>query len=257
MVRIGDFARMARVTIKALRYYDAIGLLHPARIDRATGYRYYSPSQLPLLNRILVYKNLGFSLDQTRALIAEGAPAGKMRELLEHRRQELSRQLAIEHAQLGEVESRINQIEREGRRPIYEVLVKRTDPRPAIHLRRTLANYDALDPLLHELAAPLGKSDIEARGAIWHQCLFSGSEIDCEAFVILKNAGGASSFIPAGTVASVIYSDTDHDPFPQIYRAVFDTLDAESYEVRWPMREIYHTPDVTEIQFPLHRRTAS
>lgn len=257
MVRIGDFARMGRVSIKALRYYDAIGLLHPARIDQATGYRYYSASQLPLLNRILVYKSLGFSLDQTRALIAEDAPPVNMRELLENRRRELSRQLVIEQAQLSEVESRISQIEREGRRPIYEVLVKRIDPRPTIRLRRTLANYDALDPLLHELTTPLAKSNIEAQGAIWHQCLLSGSLIDCEAFVILKNPGHASTLLPAGTVASVVYSDTDHDPFPQIYRAVFDTIDSGGYDVRWPMREIYHSPRVTEIQFPLHRRTAS
>ena len=256
MVRIGDFARMGRVSIKALRYYDAIGLLHPARIDPATGYRYYSPSQLPLLNRILVYKSLGFSLDQTRALIAQDSPA-RMRELLENRRRELSRQLALEQAQLSEVESRIGQIEREGSRPIYDVLVKHTDPRPTLRLRRTLANYDAVNPLLHELTAPLAKSNIEAQGAIWHQCLFSGSVIDCEAFVILKNPGGSSTFIPAGPIASVVYSDTDHDPFPQIYRAVFDTIHSGGYDVRWPMREIYHSPGVTEIQFPLHRRTAS
>jgi DNA-binding transcriptional MerR regulator len=129
MVRIGDFARMGRVSIKALRYYDEIGLLLPAHSDGASGYRYYSASQLPLLNRLLVYKNLGFSLDQTRALLAADSPATEMHELLQKRREELERRLEIEQVQLAEVESRIRQIEREGRLPTYEALLKETEAR--------------------------------------------------------------------------------------------------------------------------------
>ncbi|HEV2687512.1 MAG TPA: helix-turn-helix domain-containing protein [Bryobacteraceae bacterium] len=95
MVRIGDFARMGRVSIKALRYYGKIGLLPPIRIDPSTGYRYYSATQLPRLNRLLVYKSLGFSLGETRALIAEDSTAGRMGELLENRRRQLARKLEL------------------------------------------------------------------------------------------------------------------------------------------------------------------
>ncbi|MEJ2047981.1 MAG: MerR family DNA-binding transcriptional regulator, partial [Dehalococcoidia bacterium] len=47
MLKIGDFSRLSRVTVKALRYYDEIGLLKPVEVDRFTGYRYYSLDQLP------------------------------------------------------------------------------------------------------------------------------------------------------------------------------------------------------------------
>jgi DNA-binding transcriptional MerR regulator len=55
MLRIGDFARLARVSVPTLRHYDDLGLLKPLRIDAGTGYRYYEFDQLPRLNRILAY----------------------------------------------------------------------------------------------------------------------------------------------------------------------------------------------------------
>jgi DNA-binding transcriptional MerR regulator len=62
MFKIGDFSRIARVSCRLLRYYDELGLLRPTLVDRDSGYRYYSASQLQQLNRILVLKELGLSL---------------------------------------------------------------------------------------------------------------------------------------------------------------------------------------------------
>ncbi len=45
MFKIGDFSRIARVSCRLLRYYDEIGLLKPAQLERDSGYRYYSASQ--------------------------------------------------------------------------------------------------------------------------------------------------------------------------------------------------------------------
>ena len=52
MFKIGEFSKLSQVSVKALRHYDALGLLKPARVDRFTGYRYYSADQLPRLYRI-------------------------------------------------------------------------------------------------------------------------------------------------------------------------------------------------------------
>jgi DNA-binding transcriptional MerR regulator len=56
MIKIGDFSKLAHVTVKTLHHYGELGLLPPAHIDRYTGYRYYSLEQLPRLNRILALK---------------------------------------------------------------------------------------------------------------------------------------------------------------------------------------------------------
>jgi effector-binding domain-containing protein len=51
---IGEFARHGRVSVRMLRHYDAIGLLRPATVDAATGYRFYQAGQLGELNRIIL-----------------------------------------------------------------------------------------------------------------------------------------------------------------------------------------------------------
>ena len=53
MYKIGDFSKMSKTTIKALRYYEKEGLLKPAFIDQDTSYRYYESSQLVDISKII------------------------------------------------------------------------------------------------------------------------------------------------------------------------------------------------------------
>ena len=52
MLKIGLFSKLSRVSIRMLRYYDEIGLLHPAYIDPESDYRYYREDQLPQIGWI-------------------------------------------------------------------------------------------------------------------------------------------------------------------------------------------------------------
>src|SRR5882672_10865761 len=73
MLRIGDFARLGGVTVRALRHYEDEGLLAPAHVDEVTGYRSYQFEQLAALDRILALRDLGFSLADVGALLASNA----------------------------------------------------------------------------------------------------------------------------------------------------------------------------------------
>ena len=66
MLKIGEFSKLSRVSIRMLRHYDDIGLLKPAFIDSFTGYRYYKPEQLPVIGRITALKDMGFSPHETQ-----------------------------------------------------------------------------------------------------------------------------------------------------------------------------------------------
>ena len=57
MYKIGDFSKISKVTIKALRYYEKEGLLKPVFIDQNTGYRYYETSQLVEIPKIIEAMN--------------------------------------------------------------------------------------------------------------------------------------------------------------------------------------------------------
>src|SRR5271156_1827471 len=82
MLKIGDFSALSQVSIKTLRYYDQTGLLPPAHIDSANGYRYYSASQLSQLHRILALKDFGFTLEQIAKALAERITGDQMRGML-------------------------------------------------------------------------------------------------------------------------------------------------------------------------------
>src|SRR5512136_826454 len=115
MLKIGDLSKLSRVSVKTLRYYDEIGLLKPAQVDRFTGYRFYSFDQLPRLNRILALKDLGFTLEQIRQVLDGDLSADELRGMLRLRQAQLQQQMEEAREKLAHVEIRLRQIEREGK----------------------------------------------------------------------------------------------------------------------------------------------
>lgn len=113
MLSIGEFARLAGVSVRMLRHYDRLGLLHPQRVDPASGYRSYGASQLDRANRLIALKDLGFTLDQVGRLLDDGLSSASVAALLRERQGELSVQIATDRQRLREVEARLRSIEKE------------------------------------------------------------------------------------------------------------------------------------------------
>jgi DNA-binding transcriptional MerR regulator len=65
---IREFAKLTRVTVRTLHYYDQIGLLAPS-FERPNGYRVYTDADLLKLQQIITLKFMGFSLDEIRRLL--------------------------------------------------------------------------------------------------------------------------------------------------------------------------------------------
>lgn len=91
--RIGELARKANVTVRTVRYYEALGLLKTqSRSDG--GQRYYTDSDLIYLLRILQLKRYGFSLDQIGKIIRMGpedtSGSRRRNELLKQYRKQVS-----------------------------------------------------------------------------------------------------------------------------------------------------------------------
>ncbi|MEZ0091008.1 MerR family transcriptional regulator [Streptacidiphilus sp. EB129] len=66
LLTIGAFAKASRLSPKALRLYDELGLLPPARVDPATGYRFYAPGQLERAQLVAWLRRLGMPLGRIR-----------------------------------------------------------------------------------------------------------------------------------------------------------------------------------------------
>ena len=69
-VSIGEFARRSRLSIKALRLYDELGVLVPERVDQASGYRYYDEAQLEQARLVATLRQLDLPLAAIKELLA-------------------------------------------------------------------------------------------------------------------------------------------------------------------------------------------
>jgi DNA-binding transcriptional MerR regulator len=131
MLKIGEFAALAQISIRMLRHYDHLGLLKPAYVDRNSDYRYYTLEQLPRLNRILALKDLGLTLGEIHLLLDEALTADEIRGILKLKQAQLHRRITEEQNRLQRVENRLHYIEQEGQLPEAEVVIK---SQPAFHV---------------------------------------------------------------------------------------------------------------------------
>ena len=145
MYGIGTVARLAQVSVRTLRHYDDVGLLRPAWVNPATGYRYYTPEQVLRLHRILVLRDLGVPLSEIGQLIDDDVTTDQLRGILRLRQAEARARLATQTEQLTRVEVRLAQLE-EGPMAAFEVIVKRLEPLRVVTLSEGCATIHKRRP---------------------------------------------------------------------------------------------------------------
>ena len=87
-MQIKEFAKISGVSVRTLHYYDEIGLLPPAFVERTTGYRYYDENSLLRMQEILFYRELDFSLKSIGEILS--SPDHDTRRSLEEQKQLLT-----------------------------------------------------------------------------------------------------------------------------------------------------------------------
>lgn len=267
MFKIGDFSKLSQVSVKTLRYYDEIGLLSPAEVDRFTSYRYYTPGQLPRLNRILALKDLGLSLEQIGQVLNEALSPGELRGMLRMKQAELQQQVEADQARLARVAARLQQIEQENTMPTFEVILKQAPAQRIAALRDIVPNYGAQGPLWGELEAYLGQHQVRPVApcfTVYYDEEYKERDADvevCEPIAASLASGERVKVrdLPAMQVASLMMPGS-YDQFTQAYSVLMGWIMQNGYRIVGPNREIYirgHEHGVgpadymTEIQFPV------
>ena len=87
-MQIKEFAEFIGVSVRTLHYYDEIGLLVPAYVDRSTGYRYYDENSILRMQEILFYRELDFPLKSIREILS--SPNYNKRNALKEQRKMLT-----------------------------------------------------------------------------------------------------------------------------------------------------------------------
>lgn len=268
MFRIGEFSKLSRVSVKTLRYYDQIGLLHPAEVDRFTSYRYYTTEQLHRLNRILALKDLGLSLDQISLVLDHDLSPAELRGMLRLKQVELEQQIGEQQARLARVAARLRLIEQEGKMPTYEVTLKEVPAQRIASIRDVVANYPAQGALWNELEAYLQQHQIKPVGpcfTIDYEMEYKESDVElevCEPIDVDLQGNERVSVreLPGGQMASLMHVGP-YDTLSEAYAALIGWIQQNGYRIIGHGREIYirnaaehgigPAEFVTEIQFPV------
>lgn len=159
LLSIGEFAAATQLSQKALRIYDEQRLLPPARIDAATGYRYYSSDQVTLGRLVRTLREMNLSLTDI-ANVVSTKDGGGSETLLAQLAQEIENRYAREkrayHAALV-------QLRQPSRAEVPEI-VERSRPDTTVAVRPFVANrYDFVEKFRAE---GLAANDLLARAGL-------------------------------------------------------------------------------------------
>lgn len=272
MIKIGDFSKISRLSVKTLRYYDELGLLRPVHVDPMNGYRYYAASQLARLQRILAMKDLGLSLQQITLLLDGDLPADQMVGMLRRRQVELQGEIGRHKAMLTRIEARLKLFEQENIMSTVDVTIKSIPALWVASVRGTVPTYPEQGELWEQLHTAMRKAKIEPAApcfCIDHDPEYKERDHDLEACYFVKEGTAveppaAAYALPAvDTMACLVH----HGAFltlPNAYTQMLKWLDENGYQICGPNREIYlftgegcvkqdDPTYVTEIQFPVKK----
>jgi len=207
MLKIGEFSKIAQVSIKTLRYYDKVGLLKPVHIDRYTNYRYYTLTQLVSLNRILALKDLDFSLEQIHELVKMDLSEDGLRNMLEAKATELRQRITDEQDRLLRLENRLLNVDQDLQAFQNPVVLKSTPNLLIASVREVLPSvldlrewrHNNLEKI-HSILKRLDKKPSGPDLLIYHQDDYREEEIDIEIGTIIHET-------PDNTTANQVKDD--------------------------------------------------
>jgi DNA-binding transcriptional MerR regulator len=152
LLPIGRFGRLAGLSVGALRHYDELDLLRPARIDRETGYRSYRRDQLETARTIVRLRDLELPLETIRTFLGTDDPAERRRLMDEHRQRIEARTYRLQGVlhRVGQLAGATDLTNTETSTMSASTLDSITDIDPATHRRIGIALFNHTWTLLEK-----------------------------------------------------------------------------------------------------------
>jgi len=273
MYSIGRFASIGRVSVRMLRHYDEIGLLIPAHVDPATGYRSYAPEQLNRLADVMRLRGLGLGLAEITAVLRAGDGDPAARALLVSAREDLRRSIAADTDRLARFDAYLRRTE--GAAVSEDTITVNYESVPAVRvatLTRRAPGFGnqnigpVVGPMFPEAQALLNSAGVGIRGAI---ALYTSDDsgdgsgaIVTAGFVIEDDSADVPGLdvhvLPAVPEAAITTHRGPMDGIDRSWMALMDAVRARGDVPSDAAREVYLTPGdrpqsewVTELVQPI------
>lgn len=265
LLKIGEFSQLGQVSIRTLRHYDEIDLLHPQVVDEESGYRYYSVKQLEVLAQIVLLRELKFSLKEIKSLIQQD-PKIFTAALLKKDR-EIEKEIQRDQFRQQQIHQMIQRMQHKGK---YQVSIKKIPAFSIVSLRKRIKSFYHEGLLWKEFMSLLKKQGIafptnpDENLTIFHDKEYLEEGVDVEVAIIsdiVAEAPLKMRELPALEHAAIMYVEGNYHQLPEAYQAFAKWLEEHpEFSMVKATRQICHVgpehtenPEeyLTELQIPL------
>jgi DNA-binding transcriptional MerR regulator len=272
MLKIGDFSKLSRISIRMLRHYDDLGLLVPKSTDSFTSYRYYCEDQLPVAGRIIALKNMGFGLSTVAEILKSYDDPQALSQFLAIKQAEVQEQVEETNQRLLLLETAIKRLRKDDGAMNYNVTLKTLPERYVASVRKVIPAYDQegiiWNILMTETAAMnLQSADNYYSLAVFHDEGYKESDVDVEIQITVKGnykntENVVFKTVPAIEIASATYKGS-YEQLTVVNNAVANWVNDNGYEFTGAMLCIYHVSLaqtknldelVTEVCYPVKKK---
>lgn len=269
MLKIGEFSKLSRISIRMLRHYDELGLLTPQSIDPLTGYRYYSESQLPTAGRIRALREMGFGLSAIGEILRQYDDPRALAGFLTVRRAELLAEAGQLQQRLRLLDCAIDRLRKDGFMMHCDVTLKTLPRRQVASVRAVIPAYNQegiLWQLLLSETAALNLADGEPCWplAMFHDREYKEQDVDVEVQKMVRGSYPDTAHVRFKTLPPVQFASATYqggyDRIGEVNAAVALWIRDNGYRIDGPQFNIYHVsphetsdPDrfVTEVCYPV------
>lgn len=272
MLKIGDFSKLSRISIRMLRHYDELGLLMPKNTDDFTGYRYYAEEQLPIAGRIAALRDMGFGLVAIGEIMCCYDNPQALAEFLAVKQAEVQAEAEAASHRLLLLDTAIEQLRKDETAMNYNVTMKTMPERYVASVRKIIPAYDQEGMLWNIMMTETAPQKMQIAEncnslAIFHDDGFKESDVDVEVQMTVKGSYQNTEQVvfktePAIEIASATYKG-NYEQMTAVNQVVAAWVQDNGYEFNNMMFCIYHVspaqtqnPDelVTEVCYAVKKK---
>jgi DNA-binding transcriptional MerR regulator len=243
---IGEFSTISGIPVRTLRFYHDEGLLVPAVVDPETKYRSYDERNLERANVIVALRDLEFSLDDIRQILADCSDDEDILRHLERQKDVLTQKLCHYRGVLQKIEKIIDD-ERHTREEekmsaaTYEIAERQIDPMLVAGIRMQ-GHYSDCGQGFARLCKSLGRHMAGKPLCLFYDGEYREGDANFEPCVPVRKAVSIDGINVRELPAARCVTLTHRGPYDQLrasYARLMKYVKDRGYEVKLPTREVY------------------
>ncbi len=272
MLKIGEFSKLSRISIRMLRHYNELGLLIPDETDVFSGYRYYSERQLVDAMRIVSLRDMGFGIAEIGDIVKNGVDDEMFDRYLSGKLSELSLQLEAVNSRMRLIETARERFRKDMAFMKYDVVLKTLPERYVASVRMTIPSYEHEIMLWDTLCKETdGYKMINADPCICSVVFYDGEykekNVEVEAQKTVVGSYKDTENVKFKTIAPVTFASATYkggyEKINEVNIAVANWIKDNGYQLDGYAFNIYHvspheTDDpnefVTEVCYPVKKK---